>query len=190
VLITEWGFVFVKERRLEQDKQEGIIADQKRREIVERAERLLFERTERVKALRSAMLDSEVLKVTLHHRSDLFSSEKKNSLVQEREAQIDLKKRIEEAKAARDNEHFLQQLAQLKLAEEEQIRKEEAAKERAHALAATQKEQLMDARERYRRQVEEQFEVRVAVWRPGCISPVVCVCARSAGGRHDPAQGG
>jgi hypothetical protein len=52
----------VQARRVEQDKIEAEIAEQKRREVMDRAQRLLYEQNERVKVLRSAMLESEVIK--------------------------------------------------------------------------------------------------------------------------------
>jgi len=50
-------------KRVEQDKYEAEVAAAKRKEVLDRAQRLLYERDDRVKTLHSAMLQSEVLKV-------------------------------------------------------------------------------------------------------------------------------
>lgn len=52
-------------KRVEQDKIEAALAEAKRKEVLDRAERLLHDRQDRVKTFHSAMLLSEVIKVSI-----------------------------------------------------------------------------------------------------------------------------
>ena len=115
-MLLRSSLVPFQQKRIEQDKEEARIAEEKRRETLERAQRLMYQNSDRVKTFHSALMLSEVLK--------------------EREHQIEFKKYVQEQHRHRDHQYHLQTLSELKAAEEQQAKKEDEMKQKAKLLAS------------------------------------------------------
>nr|XP_019945440.1 PREDICTED: coiled-coil domain-containing protein 173-like [Paralichthys olivaceus] len=151
-----------EEKRKQMDKEEAEYREQQRKEIVEKAKTQLYYQTDQVKGLHSALLMTEVMK--------------------EREAQVELKKRIKSATKdvekeymnlveMRKNDALMQEeekalqrkLERLAIAEEQkkQMKKGESAREKKETEIKKDREENLRLHERYlleQRMEEERQE--------------------------------
>nr|XP_019945607.1 PREDICTED: coiled-coil domain-containing protein 173-like [Paralichthys olivaceus] len=151
-----------EEKRKQMDQEEAEYREQQRKEIVEKTKTQMFDQTDRVKGLHSALLMTEVMK--------------------EREAQVELKKRIKSATKdvekeymnlveMRKNDALMQEeekalqrkLERLAIAEEQkkQMKKGESAREKKETEIKKDREENLRLHERYlleQRMEEERQE--------------------------------
>jgi len=133
--------------RVKEDKRREVIKAEERRMQIERANKILYDQTDRVKAFHAKMLHSDVIK--------------------ENEKQIDFKKQIATLKKEMDEDFLVQQKAALEIAEQKELEKMEARTKAALEQKAIQLQQLEDVKaklnaERSQRMVEGQMLLEAA----------------------------
>jgi len=125
-----------EKKQQELDRQESDYREQQRRAILDRANRLLWQETDKVKQFHGGMLLASVLK--------------------EREAQIELKKKKQEMMRTIDQAfHEQSEAERLKAQRMNELEEEKRALNAQHA-AALQRQQLREVRERQERERAEQ----------------------------------
>ena len=128
--------------RVKEDKRREIIKAEERRMQIERANKMLYDQTDRVKAFHSKMLHSDVIK--------------------ENDKQIDFKKQITLLKKEMDEDFLVQQRAALEIAEQKELEKIELRTKAALDQKVIQLQQLEEVKsklnaERAQRMVEGQM---------------------------------
>lgn len=114
--------------RVEADRAEAEIRAEHRRIQIERANKILFDETDKVKALHGKMLQSDAIK--------------------ENEALVEFKKQIEVLKKAQEATFVEQQRQAMEIAEAAELAKFEAARQRALDQKAVQTQQLEELKKR------------------------------------------
>lgn len=128
--------------RVELDEEEARIQGAARSKIIERANQLLLENTEPMRELQSKALMSDVLK--------------------EREAQIEVRRKIEQMHKEQDQRWLQQQAEQLKAEDEREQQKARDAYDKQMEVAKAHREQLMEYQKRIMHERKLADEERIA----------------------------
>lgn len=133
--------------RVKEDERQSRIRAEERRMQIERASKMLYDQTDRVKGLHAKMLHSDV--------------------IQENQKQIEFKKHVSTIKRELDEQFLAQQREALEIAEQAELIKMEERRQAALAQKAIQLEQLEETKrkiiaERQQRMVEGQMLLEAA----------------------------
>eukprot|EP00743_Colponemidia_sp_Colp-15_P001253 GILK01001376.1.p1 GENE.GILK01001376.1~~GILK01001376.1.p1 ORF type:complete len:470 (+),score=155.83 GILK01001376.1:91-1500(+) len=122
--------------RIKIDMEEAAIQEETRRRAIARANKLLHDEQDRVKAFHSKLLLCDVL--------------------DERETQIRKKQSKKQMLRTIDSQFHESEMEQLRRAEEEEVKKLQAAAEKSKQIAHIQKHQLEEYKERYIMKLQEE----------------------------------
>jgi hypothetical protein len=121
--------------RQEVDAKEAAILNDKRRHAIERANKILYDESDRMKTFHSKMMLCDVLA--------------------EREAQVALKEELGKLEGIREERYLEMEKASYRNMLERELREKDSLGKAAHMAAAMQKQQLADATTKRLRQIED-----------------------------------